>query len=92
MRRASRDLFLGFHYFGKRERLRHNHFDFLLVDGEHAELDMVSPLSGPRVEGRLHEELDRVLDSRLPAVADLKSLSYTESAIAEALLFIPLSG
>src|SRR4030095_5708794 len=42
------------------------------------------------VEGWLHEELDRVLDSRLPAVADLKSLSYTESAIAEALRLYPL--
>jgi cytochrome P450 len=41
------------------------------------------------VEGRLHEEVDRVLDSRLPVVADLKSLSYTESTIAEALRLYP---
>src|SRR4029453_10619490 len=41
------------------------------------------------VEGRLHEEVDRVLDSRLPVVADLKSLSYTESPIAEVLRLYP---
>ena len=29
---TSRDLFLGLNCFRKRERLRHNHFDFLLVD------------------------------------------------------------
>ena len=29
---TSRDLFVGLNCFRKRERLRHNHFDFLLVD------------------------------------------------------------
>jgi len=29
---TSRDLFLGFNCFRKRERARHNHFDFLLVN------------------------------------------------------------
>lgn len=29
---TSRDLFLGLNCFRKRERLRHNHFDFLLID------------------------------------------------------------
>jgi len=29
---ASRDLFLGFHRFGQRERLRDDYLDFLLVD------------------------------------------------------------
>jgi hypothetical protein len=29
---TSRDLFLGLNRFRKRKRLRHNHFDFLLVD------------------------------------------------------------
>ena len=41
------------------------------------------------VENRLHEELDRVLGSRLPVLADLKALLYTEKVITESLRLYP---
>ncbi len=43
----------------------------------------------PEVEARLHEELDAVLGSRLPELADLKALSYTEKVITETLRLYP---
>src|SRR5262245_31739057 len=43
----------------------------------------------PEVEGRLHEELDRVLGGRLPAAEDLPELAYTESVVAESMRLYP---
>lgn len=37
----------------------------------------------PEVEAKLHEELDRVLGGRLPTLADLPQLTYTEMIIKE---------
>ncbi|MCA9974155.1 MAG: cytochrome P450, partial [Anaerolineales bacterium] len=39
----------------------------------------------PAVEAKLHAELDRVLNGRLPTLADLNELTYTEMVIKEAL-------
>jgi cytochrome P450 len=43
----------------------------------------------PEAETRLHQELDRVLQSRLPTLADLPSLPYTEMVIAESMRLYP---
>jgi cytochrome P450 len=43
----------------------------------------------PEIEARLHEEIDRVLAERLPTLADLAHLSYTEMVIKEALRLYP---
>jgi cytochrome P450 len=43
----------------------------------------------PEVETRLHKELDRVLGSRLPILADIQSLAYTEKVITESLRLYP---
>ena len=39
----------------------------------------------PAVESRLHDELDRVLAGRMPAVADVPKLEYTRAVIAESM-------
>ena len=47
-------------------------------------------LSGnPEAEVRLHEEVDRVLAGRLPTLADLPALPYTERVVTEALRLYP---
>jgi cytochrome P450 len=47
-------------------------------------------LSGaPDVETRLHDEIDRVLHGRLPAVADLPALQYVERIVTEAMRLYP---
>ncbi len=43
----------------------------------------------PDVRARLHEELDRVLQGRLPVVADLPSLPYTQQVFKEAMRLYP---
>lgn len=43
----------------------------------------------PQVEERLHAELDRVLGGRLPTMADLAQLPYTEAIIQETLRLYP---
>ena len=43
----------------------------------------------PEVEARLHAELDGVLDGRLPALADLRQLTYTQAVVEEALRLYP---
>jgi cytochrome P450 len=43
----------------------------------------------PDVEGRLHEELDRVLGGRLPTVEDLPQLPYTRALVSETLRLYP---
>ena len=43
----------------------------------------------PEVEARLHAELDRVLGDRLPTLADLPRLKYTESVVHETLRVYP---
>jgi cytochrome P450 len=43
----------------------------------------------PDQEARLHAELDQVLGSRRPTVADLPRLSYTESIVSETLRLYP---
>lgn len=43
----------------------------------------------PEVESKLHAELDAVLGGRLPTMADLKSLPYTEKVITESLRLYP---
>jgi cytochrome P450 len=43
----------------------------------------------PDAEAKLHEELDRVLGGRLPALDDLAELKYTEMVLAEAMRLYP---
>lgn len=43
----------------------------------------------PEVEAKLHEELDRVLNGRLPTLGDLPALTYTEMIIKETLRLYP---
>ncbi len=43
----------------------------------------------PHVEQRLHDELDSVLAGRIPVVADLPNLVYTERVIQEAMRLYP---
>ncbi len=43
----------------------------------------------PQAEAKLHEELDAVLGGRLPNVADLARLPYTEMVIKEAMRLYP---
>lgn len=43
----------------------------------------------PEVEARLHEELDAVLGGRLPTMADLAKLPYTEQVLTESLRLYP---
>ncbi|GLY25873.1 cytochrome P450 [Micromonospora sp. NBRC 101691] len=44
----------------------------------------------PEVEARLHEELDRVLGDRLPTVADVPQLEYTNRVLEETLRLYPV--
>jgi cytochrome P450 len=47
-------------------------------------------LSGaPEVEARLHAEVDRALDGRLPTMADLPSLQYVERVVTESMRLYP---
>ncbi len=43
----------------------------------------------PEAEAALHEELDRVLDGRLPTLADLPRLTFTDSIVNESLRLYP---
>ena len=43
----------------------------------------------PEVERRLHEEIDRVLEGRLPGVADVDRLSYTNRVVTESMRLYP---
>lgn len=43
----------------------------------------------PEIERRFHEEIDRVLEGRVPTVDDLPQLAYTRMLIDEALRFYP---
>jgi cytochrome P450 len=43
----------------------------------------------PGVEAKVHEEVDRVLQGRLPALADVPSLPYIERVATEALRLYP---
>lgn len=43
----------------------------------------------PEVEGRLHDELHRVLSGRLPQADDLPQLVYTEKVVAESMRLYP---
>jgi cytochrome P450 len=43
----------------------------------------------PEVEALLHEEVDRVLEGRLPALHDLAQLPYTEMVLKEAMRLYP---
>jgi cytochrome P450 len=43
----------------------------------------------PEIEARLHEEIDRVLEGRLPAFADLPRLSYVERVVTESMRLYP---
>jgi len=45
--------------------------------------------TAPKVEARLHEEVDRVLHGRLPTVADIGALSYVERVVTEAMRLYP---
>jgi cytochrome P450 len=43
----------------------------------------------PEVEKRLHDEVDRVLQGRLPALADIPSLPFVERIVTEAMRLYP---
>ena len=43
----------------------------------------------PDVEARLHEEVDRVLQGRLPGVADIPSLTFVEKVVTESMRLYP---
>jgi cytochrome P450 len=43
----------------------------------------------PDAEARLHEELDTVLAGRIPTLADLKALPYTEMVVKESMRLFP---
>jgi cytochrome P450 len=45
--------------------------------------------TAPEVEARLHEEIDRVLEGRLPTIADTPSLSYVERVVTESMRLYP---
>ena len=45
----------------------------------------------PDVERKLHSELDTVLNGRLPSLADLPDLPYTEMVIKETLRLYPIA-
>jgi cytochrome P450 len=43
----------------------------------------------PEVETRLHEEIDRVLQGRLPGAADLAALPFVEQVVTESMRLYP---
>ena len=43
----------------------------------------------PEIEAKLHDEIDRVLQGRLPTVVDLPALSFVEKVVAEAMRLYP---
>lgn len=43
----------------------------------------------PEAEAKLHEEIDRVLQGRLPTFADVAQLKYTEMVLAESMRLYP---
>jgi cytochrome P450 len=43
----------------------------------------------PKAEAKMHEELDRVLAGRLPTMADLPQLRYTEMVLSESMRLYP---
>jgi len=43
----------------------------------------------PAAEAKLHEEIDRVLDGRLPTFEDVAQLKYTEMVLAESMRLYP---
>ena len=43
----------------------------------------------PQVEAKLHEEIDRVLSQRTPAVEDVPRLEYTRAVVAESMRLYP---
>lgn len=45
--------------------------------------------SNPEAEARLHEEIDRVLEGRLPDFDDVTKLKYTEMVLAESMRLYP---
>jgi cytochrome P450 len=45
--------------------------------------------TAPEVEAKLHEEVDRVLQGRLPTVADLGALAYVERVVTESMRLYP---
>src|SRR5471032_1810439 len=45
--------------------------------------------SAPEVEAKLHAEVDRVLQGRLPGLGDLASLQYVERVVTEAMRLYP---
>ena len=45
--------------------------------------------TAPEVEARLHAEIDRVLQGRLPTMADIASLPYVERVVTESMRLYP---
>ena len=43
----------------------------------------------PEIEARLHDEVDRVLQGRLPAMADIPALGYVEKIVTESMRLYP---
>ena len=52
-------------------------------------MDVVPAEQRPAVEATLHEEVDRVLQGRLPTMADLPALPYVEQVVTEAMRLYP---
>ncbi len=45
--------------------------------------------SAPEAEARLHEELDRVLEGRIPTVEDVPKLEWTRAVVSESMRLFP---
>jgi cytochrome P450 len=45
--------------------------------------------TAPEVEARLHEEVDRVLQGRLPSMADIAALPFVEKVVTESMRLYP---
>jgi len=75
------------------EQLRDEVMTFLLAGHETTALALSWALyllsQNAAAEAKLHDELDRVLGGRLPAVADMPALAFTENVIKETLRLYP---
>lgn len=75
------------------QQLRDEVMTFLLAGHETTALALSWALyllsQNVAAEAKLHDELDRVLEARLPAIADMPALTFTENVIKETLRLYP---